>query len=483
MSLSLSNARGESDFRVIVGQRQLFLDDHGIAATENMKATMHQPAKKGAVIKPDRPWETALQIRCAPAWDSERGSFAVWMICSNTLTETGGGGTTYAESEDGINWAKPALNRLAIGGLAENNFIVVDPSYRWGQNCIENVVFDPDEPDVSRRYKGFLGTDGRQPIVSANGIDWVALEVPALPSQDESNLSLDRQEHTFIATLKQPGPYGRSVTLSTSNDFEHWTEPELVFHADDYDQEMAREVIKQRLADPSLVQPVLNDPEEYAADVYNMGVFRYEGLYIGLPALFHHTGRIPDGSNWDGFHHIQLTCSRGLRTWSRLGEREAFIGPSPAGREAYDTLQILPPSCPLLRGEELWFYYTGITRRHSPDGEEPGRGAICLAVLRRDGFVSLDAGAREGWVLSKPFLLPVGDLHLNANAAGGQILVQIADEEGSAIPGFEASEPIRGDHLDTVVHWPNARSGSLAGRRVRLRMTLRSAELYSYWVE
>jgi hypothetical protein len=44
------------------GQRQLFLDNHGIAQLDNLTRTMHQPAKKGAVITPDLPWESCLQM-------------------------------------------------------------------------------------------------------------------------------------------------------------------------------------------------------------------------------------------------------------------------------------------------------------------------------------------------------------------------------------------------------------------------------------
>lgn len=33
------------------------------------------------------------------------------------------------------------------------------------------------------------------------------------------------------------------------------------------------------------------------------------------------------------------------------------------------------------------------------------------------------------------------------------MIVQLCDEKAAAIPGFEASAEIRGDHTDTVVHW------------------------------
>ena len=56
-------------------QRQLFLDDYIVERIDGLKRTMHQPAKRGAVIKPDQEWEVSLQTRCAPAWDEQRKVF------------------------------------------------------------------------------------------------------------------------------------------------------------------------------------------------------------------------------------------------------------------------------------------------------------------------------------------------------------------------------------------------------------------------
>ena len=44
----------------IGSQRQLFLDDHIIERIAGLKRTMHQPVKRGAVIKPDQEWEISL---------------------------------------------------------------------------------------------------------------------------------------------------------------------------------------------------------------------------------------------------------------------------------------------------------------------------------------------------------------------------------------------------------------------------------------
>ena len=472
----------ESAFVVTRGERQLFLDDVGIAAMRNLVRTMHQPAKRGAVVRPDRPWETSLQTRCVPAWDEEELVFKLWMITSTNVP--GVGGTTYATSKDGVRWTKPVLRQWEFQGSRENNFVALDPTMQWPDNAIENVVYDPGDPDPARRYKGLLGAIDRRPMVSPDGVHWELLEVPSIPSQDESNLSLDEQAHLFILTVKQGGPYGRSVHLSTSNDFEHWTKPVLRFHADELDQELGREHIKARRADPKLQiqRPLWDIRDSYKGhtaepkvDVYNMGLFRYEGLYIGAPSMFH-----SNDNRWnkDGFHLIQLVCSRDLLTFHRVGDRKTWIGPSPVGQGAYDLTQLLGPSAPVVRGDELWFYYTGIKYRARPKDAENNAGAICLAVLRRDGFISLDATETQGVVQTRPFSVPGRKLYVNADVSKGELRVELLNGEGEVVA---TSEPLSGDLPREDVKWATGDLAELEAQRISLRFTLTDGSLYSYW--
>ena len=476
-------ADNEKVFRVPPGERQLFLDDVGISKVNNLKRTMHQPAKKGAVIRPDRPWETTLQTRCAPAWDPNVKRFKLWMITSMNIPI---GGMTYAESRDGLHWAKPSLRQKMISGNLDNNMVTVNPNLDWPANAIENVIFDPDDPDPSRRFKGLAHAFGREPIVSPDGIHWERLDVPSIPSQDESNLSFDEQEHLFILTVKQSGPYGRTVHLSTSQDFEHWTKSRLIFHADELDQELGRQHIKSRRADSSLQmqRPLWDIRDSYKGhtaepkvDVYNMGLFRYEGLYIGTPSMFH-----SNDNRWnkDGFHLIQLVCSRDLKTFKRLGNRETFLGPSPVGKGAYDLTQLIGPSAPVIHGDELWFYYTGIKYRARPKNVEHNAGAVCLAVLRRDGFISLDAGKAEGAILSQPFELQGSRLFVNVDAPKGELRVEVLDGAGKVIA---ESESLSGDLLCEPVRWAAGHIAGIKTGSVRLRFTLRNGQFYSYWME
>jgi hypothetical protein len=479
------------------GERQLFLDDGGIAAIENLSRTMHTPVKRGAVIRPTPPEETSLQTRSAPAWDPEAKVYKIWMLASRT---NGSSGTAYAESADGLHWSKPALRQKEVASSLENNLVTPDPAREWPANAIENVVYDPDDADPARRFKGFAHCYDREPMVSPDGIRWTLLDVPMLKSSDESNLSYDARTRTFIATLKTSGPHGRSHVIMTSQDFEHWTEPVLTFHADDLDQEIGRKKIAARFTDPALQQPSHNIPETYNVDVYNVSVFRYEGLYIALPSFYHQTGKVPkdwpgfddprippdmvkgykESGDWSGFHEVQLMCSRDLKDWQRLGDRKPFIDSSKLGSGAYDLACVLPPSFPIVRGDELWFYYTGGMNYGLAlnKGVASDAFAVCLAVLRRDGFISLDAGEGEGRLLTEPFTMPGGTLYVNVDAYGGALRAEVLGGTGEVLA---VSQTITGDQLRGALRWESGNGESLQGRQVRLRFTLQKGAFYAYW--
>ena len=512
-------------WEVPVGERQLFLDFEDVSSCENLEHTLHQPQKRGPVIEPEG--AGSLQTATSPSWVPEDRCYKIWFQEE--------GGIAYAESQDGLHWVRPALRCREYGGSLENS--LVSPL------CGKQVIYDPHDPDPSRRYKSLKlrgvsermvsPTDAHWKLaenpwklayperhvlndpsvyqlswvinveehidanpnerfsgrgrfqtsdltVSADGIHWRKLNCRSLPCGDTGMLSHDESTGTYIATLKEGemGPYGRSVALATSSDFEHWSGPNLVFHADQEDQELAQQVIAERLANPKLNQPQHNVPAEYMVDVYYLGVSRYEGLYVGMAAFFYHTGNVNENS--DGFHHIQLACSRDLRNWVRLGDRKPFIGPSEVGSGAYDLTQILPPSRPLLVDGELWFYYSGIKYRSAPSAADEKRGAINLATMRRDGFMSLDADAQGGVVTTNSFALSAPWLYVNVDAGHGSLLIEVVDGEGSVVA---QSREVRGDQPRYPVQWESGDLQSHMNRTIRLRFKLQNAAFYSYWFD
>ena len=88
-----------------------------------------------------------------------------------------------------------------------------------------------------------------------------------------------------------------------------------------------------------------------------MGTFRYESVYIGIPAYYHAVGPAhadpgsPGTWNTDGFHLLKLATSRDMKNWTHVANRSVFIEPSRTDSGAYDTTQMLGPSDVLVRGE------------------------------------------------------------------------------------------------------------------------------------
>lgn len=460
-------------FTVPLGERQLFLDDAGIAQMEGLIRTMHQPVKKGAVIRPDylQRGEHHLQIRNAPNWDRERQVFRF------LLTGTSGRQSisTVWESRDGLHWTRAGRSDMVIYA----------------------VVYDPTDPDPARRYKSI---SPRRVAVSPDMLTWTSLGNPRIPASDEYNLSFDEKGGLFILTVKRGGPYGRSHALLTNErpeNFEEWKDHGLLFHADARDQEEGRDAIKalmvELVADPRLEQTDFYAEGNYVVDIYNTPVFRYESHYLALPAIHPSiTMDLNDPSDNIAFKIPQLMCSRDLSQWRRLGDRQDFIGLSRTESGAYDLCVAFPPSSPVVRGDELWFYYEGVTdigwppktgfdlERRDWKHYRPDRGAICLAVLRRDGFISLDAGERTGRVLTRPFTVPGPSLRLNADAWEGEVRVEVIDEDGRIAA---RSEPVSGDQPAAEVVWQEGNISGLESRTVQLRFELRQARLYAFWFE
>jgi hypothetical protein len=292
------------------------------------------------------------------------------------------------------------------------------------------------------------------------------------------------------------------------------------------DQEMAIETIRKRIANPALAKPLFIDPDPaigwqrpegkrhiptWRAECYNFGVVPYQGLYLGLITAYYPTGqRLPERSNADGFNLIQLAVSRDLREWKRLGDRQPFLGPSPLTQGLvgnYDRLQLSAHNGIVCHGDQVRFYYGGMKRRvpqHSrwPDGSprapstlseseradwiEDTHSAMCLAVLRQDGFVSLDADGEGGHVLTKSLQLTGSALFVNLDAPEGSARVEILDEHAEPIRGFSGDDALEvaGDGIRLPVRWQAGEDISdLAGRTVQLRIRLRQGSLYSFWTE
>jgi hypothetical protein len=216
--------------------------------------------------------------------------------------------------------------------------------------------------------------------------------------------------------------------------------------------------------------------------LYNLDAVAYESVMLGLLAIWQgpnnndcakrgiqKRNEILLGFSRDGFH------------WYRP-DRRPFIGVTEkTGMWNWGNVQSAGGGC-LVVGDRLYFYFSG---RALADEFWDARGSTGLAVLRRDGFASMDAGTEAGVLTTRPVRFRGRNLFVNADASRGELAVEILDEAGQVIEPFSRANcrPVKTDKTLQEVTWQGAADlSAVGGRAVRFRFHLRSGSLYAFWV-
>ena len=157
--------------------RTLFLDDEHIAEMTGLKRVMHRPVKKGPVFLPRGETDgIRVQTASAPVWVPEENVFKLFYMgfpYRNHGWILGEIGSALAVSPNGLNWKRPVLNEIEIGGSTANNrFSVVDPNLRWGANKLMEVIYDPHDRDPS---------DAGHITVQTTAWKWIQSNLKAIP--------------------------------------------------------------------------------------------------------------------------------------------------------------------------------------------------------------------------------------------------------------------------------------------------------------
>jgi hypothetical protein len=145
---------------------------------------------------------------------------------------------------------------------------------------------------------------------------------------------------------------------------------------------------------------------------------------------------------------------------------------------------VMPSSQLVVSDTEIRLYYSAWD---GPHGTSIGDTSTSYRTWRRDGFVSMDAGATPGTVVTKPIVLPGGELRVNVVGTDtrGYLKAEIL-ENGVAIRGYRAADMTKSTRegaIQQTLHWSGGSLNALAGRTVQIKFTLRSSKFYSYWVK
>jgi len=131
-------------------------------------------------------------------------------------------------------------------------------------------------------------------------------------------------------------------------------------------------------------------------------------------------------------------------------------------------------------GDEWWLYYAGFDGAH--DDPKGRKGAIGLATMRKEGFISQHGPKTGGVVCTRALRWPGGKLLVNADAHQGELKVRVSDELRKPLPDFDYADcnAFTGDGAAHQVTWKGKAIDSLKGQVIRLEFLLKDADLYTF---
>jgi hypothetical protein len=455
--------------------RQLFVDDFLIEKTD-LKRTFHRAEyhPDNPILFPDKPWEMEGESQGHPAPTAMPFSDGVWFDPQDKLFKMWylGGylkSTCYAESKDGIHWNKPELDIVPGTNIVST----------YGRDSA-TVWLDQNDPDPQRRFKMFIY---RRPedhakytiFFSPDGKHWGEPVATSGPTHDRCTVFYNPFRKVWVYSIKgyEKDGFGRYRQYREGADLlqaANWKEGEPIFWVGADTGDYQRDDLKT------------------PCELYNLDCAAYESLMIGLFTIWRgqpkdraKPNEICIGFSRDGFHWDRPIHTPFIPVSERYGDWNWGNVQSAGG-------------CYVAVGDKLYFYVSG--RRGVQGSPSSGVSSTGLAVLRRDGFASMDAVDTEGTLTTRPVQFSGKHLNINADAAQGEIRVEIlptvylgkreiTEKDTAPVEGFDATScnPINTDSTSSAVTWQSGKDlSALAHTPVQFRFYVKNARLYSFQV-
>jgi hypothetical protein len=456
----------------IGSRRELFIDRHVIDTLEDASLRLQTPQPAGVALRYDKRWEGPFCGYVSVFKDDDtyrayyRGNLGDNQARGDTDPDQV---TCLAESRNGIDWTKPTLGLVELNGTRENNVVLLG-----GETSHNFSPFLDTNPGVhpAMRFKALAGVRGLYAFCSADGINWRRIwDDHVITAHPDDQASFDSQnlafwsvaERCYVCYFRVWSEGVRTIARSTSADFRVWSQREVI-----------------AFGDAAAEHFYINQTTPY---------FRAPHIYVSLAARFVPDRRVLSdeeatklgvgSANGVGYWHdcaeTVLMSSRAQAVFDRTF-LEGFVRPGLdrgnwASRNNYAAAGIVPTG-----DHEMSIF---VNRSYA----QPGAYLERLA-LRTDGFASVNVPYAGGAMSTKPVIYEGAALEINySTAAGGHILVELQDESGVALPGVAEADCDRiiGDEIARVVTWhSNPDVARYAGRAVRIRFTMKDADLYSF---
>ena len=483
----LSLRCGAESVTDIGSRKQVLWDDQLLESHQGVRFEMNPAARTGEVdLVADKPWESWMTGVYGTVL-KDQGRFRMWYSARASISQEY---IAYAESDDGMHWRKPELGLIDFRGSKANNLLTPGSIRPHGGSVWIDPHAKPEE-----RYKFVFA---QYPVKGSDD-----------PGQDNrafltQAVSPDGLHITLTGRNILPVHHGEKGVAFDTHNICFWDD--LVGKYVLYTRKRPARSVGRAVSDDPMAFPLpenVLEPEHWQdADFYSPGVFRYreaDHAYVALVPVFFHPmdkNRPADGQPMITFPYagkpvevpppdsldVHLFSSRDGIQWRPQGAGRPVMRLGPEG--AFDSRQLYPFTAYVVVGDELWVYYLGLNLSHSSVLPGKNQGTVSRAVFRLDGFMSADAGAEGGTLVTKLITFSGQDLEVNVDcSAGGHLDVEILDAQNRPIPGFTSADHDRIYYNNVhkrVTFRGHPDLSALAGRPVRLRFVMRDCKLYAF---
>ncbi|MEX0744803.1 MAG: hypothetical protein WD118_04305, partial [Phycisphaeraceae bacterium] len=362
-------------------QPQMFCDDYLVENRFNrriLNAAVHHVLHRGTphpdnpLLSAIKPWEQGKGINSASiVYDERDSTFKAWYTVSpsdkSRAVGVPGSIVCYAESSDGIQWERPALDTIEWDGEKTNIVITGE------QSAAAFALIDvPAQFRRGRRFVAYQRDEKLELVSSDDGIHW----------REESEIFPPRQHGDGYLTVLYDETQDHFVTFLRNHmtNFHSWDERLRGNKATGSTRYISIITSDDLWAVWDDVPRAVLIPGRGDADLfYGMPSWRYGGVFWGF--LQHYDGIGNDTETLE----VELVTSRDGIHWNRLDGKPMLI---PFGEEgAWDAGMV--NVCPYVVevGDEWWLYYQGYGTYHNRSAD--ANGALGLLKFRKEGFISI----------------------------------------------------------------------------------------------
>lgn len=486
-----------------IGNRREVLWDDFLIDKEQTTArlTMHRPEKKELAFVFDKPWEgDGVSYSSTILVEGVYRMYYVGgMIVANG--EAACRSICMMESRDMLHWERPSLGMYEFEGSKENNIILRQRSDGDFEEALDNLfVFVDENPacPAEEKIKGvgmcynhakeFPADRELWCYVSSDGIHfklgWKMTDgsVPNGGIFDSLNTAFYDSEDGFykafvrgIHKRYENDEDIRDVRYMESKDFRNWSEPVRLCFGEQDDYPLYTNQVTRYARAPHMY---IGFPSRY---VERKEWSKNFDLLGGEENARRRRERMRDNKR---FGLVLTDCvfmsSRDGVNWNRFDEM--FIGPGLEhernwvyGDSSYPFYTLVETPCEYpSREKEISIM---VTEGHWSGVSSP----VYRYSMRLDGFASYRSDYQISTLTTKPLIFSGEKLSINfSTSAIGWIYVDILDINGNPIEKYHSCE-LFGNSLDREVWFGGtADVSALAGRPVRLRFTMRDADIYSF---